>query len=104
MQNKFNFLLDALTIMAALMLCGCGTTNEVDSVTPTPTLNVNQQKPLTLAPVHFTVKVDAGQPQFILTTKDYANLSIDLEQAQNYLDVQKKQLDDSKHYYDNLNK
>ncbi len=98
MQNK-------LTLLAILLLCGCGTTEHID-VNPTaiPTLNVNEQQPLTLSPVHFTIKVDNNSPQFCTDTKNYASLSVDLERTQNYLDVQKKQLDDSKHYYDNLNK
>ena len=93
-----------------MLLAGCGSSQEQVDVTTAPVtrapLKIVPQDPLAMAPVHVKVEIDptTKKPKYVLDSANYANLSNNMEKIQDHLDVDKKQIEASKHYYDSLNK
>ena len=94
-----------IALCSILLLTACsGTVDVSTSQIKRPTLDIVDQKPLKLKKVHFKVKVEEKKPQYILDGENFSNLANNMEKIQNHLDVEKQQLEASRHYYDNLNR
>lgn len=90
-----------LFLCVFLLSCG-GTVKPEITVTPDPkpVLQIPEKDiPLKLAPVEWRVVVLDGKAYYMLDTKNYSNLSKNMENIQSKLNVYKQSLDKQSQYY-----
>lgn len=63
-------------------------------------LEVTKPAPLDLKPVQFHVMVQNGEPLYCVDTRNFTNLSNNIEQTQNRLDLDEQTIIQILHYYD----